>query len=80
MVYIEEYIFWVIPDLAEKPRTYLIYRLKDRTKPIAYVEYDNKRYDFFEISGNDPLQSSERLKIIEACDTFLQQMYFYNWD
>ena len=80
MVYIEDYIFWVIPDLAEKPRTYLIYRLSDRTKVIAYVEYDNKRYDFLEIAGNDPISPFERSKIIKACDIFLQQIYFYNWE
>ncbi|NOT80477.1 MAG: hypothetical protein HOP07_15910 [Bacteriovoracaceae bacterium] len=80
MMKTDEYIFWVIPDLAEKPRTYLIYRANDRTKAIAIVVFENKEYDIFEISNDKSLTFTEQLNILEACDIFLQKMYFYNWD
>ncbi len=72
-----EYIFWIIPNLAEKPRSYLIYRANDRSKPVAYVVFENKEY---QVSGETDLTFTEQLKILEACDIFLKQRYFSESD
>ncbi len=80
MMTTDEYIFWVVPDLAEKPKTYKIYRATDRTQAIAIAVFENKDYDVFEITRDVSLTYTERLKILAACDLFLQKMYFYNWD
>ncbi len=80
MVYIEDYIFWIIPDIAENPRTYKIYRADDRTKIIAYAVFDKKQYWTYKVSRHQHLPYTEQLKILAACDIFLEKMYFYNWD
>lgn len=72
-----EYIFWIIPDLADKPRTYLIYKGQDRSKPVAYVIFENKDYT---VSGDTSLTLVEQLDILRACDIFLRQRYFPDWD
>lgn len=73
----DEYIFWIIPDLPEKPRTYLIYRKSDRNKPVAYVAFENKAYT---VSGDKNLSFTEQLNILRACDEFLQERYFPDFD
>lgn len=80
MIKTDEYIFGVVPDLAGKPKTYKIYRANDLTEAIAVVVFENKDYDIFEVPKQKPLTSTEQLKILEACDLFLQKMYFYKWD
>jgi hypothetical protein len=80
MLKTDEYIFWAVPDLPENPKKYLIYRLTDQKQAIAVLQFEDNDYDVFEVPGNEPLTNLEQLKILEACDLFLQKMYFYNWD
>ncbi len=80
MIKTEEYIFWVIPHLAENPRAYWIYRVGNETKAIAKVIFENKEYDVFEVPSKTRLTYTEKLKILEACDLLLQKLYFYNWN
>ena len=80
MMRTDEYIFWIVPSLPEKPRTYLIYRASDEKTAIAIAVFENKDYDIVEIPRKEPLTFTEQLKILEACDLFLQKMYFYKWD
>lgn len=75
-----EYVFRVIPDLADKPRTYLIYRSNERESAIACAVFENGDYNVFEIAREKSLTFTEQLKILEACDIFLKRMYYYNWD
>lgn len=72
-----EYIFWIIPDLADKPQTYLIYRSHDRSKPVAHVVFENKEYT---VAGDPNLTLVEQLDILRACDVFLRQRYFPEWE
>ncbi len=80
MMRTDEYIFWVVPNLPEYPKTYRIYRVNDQKKEIAIAQFENKEYDVFEVPGEKPLTYTEKLKILEACDLFLQKMYFYKWE
>ena len=80
MMKTDEYIFWVVPELPENPKRYLIYRATDQKKIIAVLQFKDKDYDVFEVPGEKSLTYTEQLKILEACDLFLQKMYFYNWD
>lgn len=72
-----EYIFWIIPDLPERPQRYLICRTNDRRKPIAYAVFENGKYT---VSGTIGMTNSEQLKILEACDKFCKQKFCPEWD
>lgn len=72
-----KYIFSIIPDLAEKPQTYLIYRSNDRSQPIAHVVFEDGSY---KLAGDKDLSVSEQLDLLFACDNFLKERFYYNWD
>ena len=78
----EEYIFWIIPDLAEKPRSYLIYQAtdKDRKNPIALAVFEDR--DYYEIFNmtDRGLTNLEELNISIACEKFRFERYFPNLD
>ena len=68
-----KYIFWIIPDLADQPQTYLIYRDDDRSAPIAHVSFQNRDY---QVSGDKDLTITEQLQVLQACDKFLRERFF----
>jgi len=80
MMKTDEYIFWIVPTLPDYPRTYRIFRVNDQKNEIAIVQFENKEYDVFEVPGEKPITYAEKLEILEACDLFLQKMYFYKWE
>lgn len=72
-----DYIFWILSDLPDKPQRYLICRGTERRKPIAYAVFENGEY---QVSGITSLTNIEQLKILEACDKFCKQKFFPDWD
>ncbi len=69
-----KYIFSIIPDLAEKPQTYLIYRSNDRSQPIAHVVFENGSY---KLAGDKDLSVTEQLELLFACDDFLKERFYF---
>jgi len=80
MIYIDDYFFKIVPDVAGNPRLYKVYRKDDRSKVIAYAVFHNKQHWTYHASKDEDLPYTEQLKILAACDALVEKMYFYNWD
>lgn len=76
----DEYTFLMIPDLAEKPQSYLIYQGDDRSQPVAKVVFeDQDNYQVFNITDR-ALTNLEELNISLACEKFRYYKFFFKWD
>ena len=63
-----EYIFFIVPDLADKPQSYLIYQGSLRSKPVAMVVFeDSDNYEVFNMTDR-ALTNLEELNISLACE------------
>lgn len=75
-----EYVFLILPDLTDKPQSYLIYKQEDRSKPIAMIVFESPEdYEVFNLTERD-FSNLEELNISLACEKFRHQKYFYKWD
>ena len=76
----KEYTFLMVPDLAEKPHSYLIYQGDDRSKPLALIVFENQ--DHYEVSNltDRVFTNLEELNISLACEKFRHYKFFFKWD
>lgn len=75
-----EYTFLLVPDLAGKPQSYLIYQGDDRSQPLGLVVFkDPDNYEIFNLSSR-AFTNLEELNIASACEKFRHNKYFFKWD